>query len=115
MCSIERAGSQTSLASAFVIGSQNKGEISYRLRARVARLLGKNATSRKRIGKRLNVIYSARSKLSHAGVGGVVQRDLETAHILARTCLIKLFKARGVSRLTKEEQLETWLDDLTLR
>ena len=62
-----------------MIGSQNRGEIGYRLRTRVARLLGRDANARRQIGKSLNVVYSARSKLSHAGVGDVAPRDLATA------------------------------------
>ena len=56
-----------------------------------------------------------KKKLSESVKRLLAPRDLKTAFVLTRACLIELLKARGVRRLTKEEQLETWLDGLTLR
>jgi hypothetical protein len=96
---------------ALLLGQTHKEQLSYKLRLRVAHLLGLKNSSRSKIRDRVSKLYSIRSKIVHCGSNKLSQSDLEELRIITQSCIIRLLSDPIFKDFSKEEDLENWFEE----
>ena len=86
-----------------------EGELSYRLRLRVAHLLGRTPESRERIAADVSHLYGVRSRIVHSGSYEVTDEDLGRLRSIVKGCLLRLLSQRAIHSLSAKE-FSGWYD-----
>lgn len=89
-------------------------ELGYRLRLRVAHVLGKTWAARERIAKEVGRLYTIRSRIVHTGSYEVTDSDLGSLRAIVKGALFRLLHLRETHSLNRKE-LGAWLDRKILR
>jgi hypothetical protein len=89
-------------------------EITYRLRVRVAHLLGTKKPERLRISRDINRLYGIRSSIVHRGSYLVTDSDVYSIKWLAKRVIFNVLGSKAISRLVKKGDWENWLESKTL-
>ncbi len=97
-----------------VLPGEKTGELGYRLKLRVAHLLGRSPASRERLAKDMTRLYGIRSAIVHAGSYEVTDEDLGLLRTTVKRVLFRLLRATATHTLTYD-QLAAWLDRRILR
>lgn len=89
-------------------------ELGYRLRMRVAHLLGKTVESKRTLVKDLKKLYGIRSKIVHSGSYEVTDLDLFKLRFITKNCILRILKEEPFSSMTSVGQLTGWFDEQML-
>ena len=73
-----------------MLPENNNDELLYRLRTRVALLLGDNLEQRKDISKNIRDLYKTRSEIVHNGSYQVTDADLSLIRAYSKRCILHL-------------------------
>jgi hypothetical protein len=92
-----------------LILGKSEGELTFRLRQRCARLLGRTPTARKWLADRVKSVYNLRSAIVHSGVRDVTEADVGLARELALRAIVGVL----IARRPKGVELEDWLETKT--
>jgi hypothetical protein len=93
-----------------MLADQTQGELSYRLRLRVARLLGRDGESRREIAKRVGDLYGIRSKIVHSGHYEVSDADLSLARLVVKNCIIALANDDSFWQFHTPQTFGSWME-----
>ena len=111
----ERAFVQYMIALESAFLPSGDGELSYRLRIRVARLLGRDLASRKQISQDFSRLYGIRSRIVHDGSYEVTEIELDRLKTLTKSALLRLLRHRSVRKCQSKSDLEDWFNNMVLR
>jgi Apea-like HEPN len=97
-----------------MLPEESRQGLTYRLRIRVAHLLGKNRSSRKEVSALVNHLYDVRSRIVHSGSYEVTDDDLGRLKSIVKQCLLRALMDRRVRRLESPEAFRQWFEDRVL-
>ena len=97
-----------------ILSDQNKAELTYRLRLRVARLLGIDSTSRRTAAKDISYLYDIRSGIVHNGQYQVTDADLSLVRQVTKAALIRVCTGDEFQSISTPKQLGEWFDAIIL-
>ncbi len=92
----------------------NEPELGYRLRMRVAHLLGSDLPIRKNIRNTVNRLYSIRSAIVHKGEYLVTESDLKLMRHFAKESIVRMLLEEPFRLMEKDEDLIGWFDERLL-
>lgn len=98
-----------------VLPEQSNEELTYRLRIRVAHLLGRTVSERADLSKRVRELYRIRSKIVHTGHLDVSETRLAEIRALAKRCIVRLLQDDEFNVMRNKEQLQVWFEAVVLR
>lgn len=93
----------------------SKDELKYRLRVRVAHLLGATEEQRKRIASEVGRLYNLRSSIVHGGHQEVADSQVDLIRYYCKGCIVKPLNDSQLSSFTSVDHLTEWFDDKILR
>jgi hypothetical protein len=97
-----------------VLLDNDKEELNYRLRIRVAHLLGKDFENRKLISNTINHLYIARSKIVHNGQYQVTNFDLSYIRLYSKVCILTLLNDPTFSLINNKASFTERFNELIL-
>lgn len=97
-----------------VLLENDKVELAYRLRTRVAHLLGKNYESRQKISNKVRELYEIRSKIVHSGYYQVTDADLSLIRSYSKSCILHILNDRPFSSMKNVDSLVQWFNKKVL-
>jgi hypothetical protein len=98
----------------FVLIEGDPGELSYRLRFRVAHLLGETAEERHALFERVGELYSVRSKIVHRGQLLVTDTDFWAMRRLTKSCLVRACTSDEFTGMREGKDLVDWFNSRLL-
>ena len=98
----------------FVLADQDPLELGYRLRLRVAHLLGKTPEARKELFDQVAQLYAIRSKIVHSGEYRVSEVDLGRMRWICKAALLRACTSEDFDRMSTAEDLQRWFQDRLL-
>ncbi|MGE3275201.1 MAG: hypothetical protein AB7O67_08810 [Vicinamibacterales bacterium] len=93
---------------------EKSGEMAFRLKLRVAHLLGRTVAARAQVAEEMNRLYNIRSAIVHAGSYEVTDEDLGLVRAISKRALLKLLRLKSIHRLSHKD-FSIWLDRRILR
>jgi hypothetical protein len=96
------------LESLVLAGKDTNQELSYRLRLRVAHLLGSTMEQRRNVFTKMGELYGIRSAIVHDGHYQVTDADLSLMRGFTKTCLIRALTWKELVELTSRDALRDW-------
>jgi hypothetical protein len=97
-----------------ILPGEKSGELGYRLKVRVAHLLGRTVATRTQLAKSITRLYGIRSAIVHAGSYEVTDEDLGLLRSVVKRVLFRIVRSTSLHRLT-HDQLSDWFDRKILR
>lgn len=97
-----------------ILSDGNQAELTYRLRARVAHLLGDDSISRRSVFDSVKRLYDIRSKIVHTGRYQVTDADLSLIRNVTKAALIRVCTHGEFQFMTNPEHLGKWFEDRIL-
>lgn len=97
-----------------VMGDLQPGELSYRLKLRIAHLLGGTAEERAGIFKEVGDLYQIRSKIVHSGRYQVADADFGLMRMYAKASIIRLCTSEDLTSMSTPSKLADWFHDRLL-
>lgn len=98
----------------FVLAEGDLGELTYRLKLRVAHLLGGDAERRREIFAHVGRLYKVRSSIVHSGRYHVTSEDLGLMRWLTKACLVRACTLEELTRMTTTGDLVEWFQSRLL-
>ncbi len=98
-----------------VLLDNEKEELTYRLRTRVAHLLGKDIENRKKISAKVRDLYKIRSKIVHSGWYQVTDADLSLMRLYSKGCILRILNDEPFSSMNSINSLVGWFNEQILR
>lgn len=94
----------------------SEGELSYRLKMRVAHLVGaqSNTVVRQVIKDNISRLYSLRSAIVHKGEVQVDDQDVADIRLYAKECIVRILTKEPFTKMTKHQELVNWFDQQLL-
>ena len=89
-------------------------ELNYRLSQRVTWLLGRNLDERQNLKKLIKKLYVTRSEIVHSGHYEISEEEHLKASKIVKNSILELLTNQDIKNLGKRDQLESWLEKLTL-
>lgn len=89
-------------------------ELTYRLRLRIAHLLGENTESRRELFAEVGHLYNIRSKIVHSGSFQVTDADLSTLRAITKSALIRVSTKQEFLLLSHPKELADWFEGRVL-
>ena len=89
-------------------------ELVFRLRTRVAHLLGKNLSARKEISAKVSGLYGIRSKIVHSGTFQVTDADYGLMRTVTKGSILRILNDKTFSSMKKIDELISWFRDQIL-
>lgn len=89
-------------------------ELNYRLSQRAAWLLGGNLYERQNLKKLIKGLYDTRSEIVHSGYYEISEAEHQKASKIVKISILKLLTNQDIENFQKRNQLEAWLEKLTL-
>ncbi len=93
-----------------ILLDNEKDELSYRLRTRIAHLLGKDPDGRIDIAKKVSDLYSTRSKIVHGGWFQVTDSDLNLMRFYAKGSIIRILVEEPFKSMKNSNELIKWFN-----
>ncbi|MHB8089348.1 MAG: hypothetical protein ACYDH2_13985, partial [Anaerolineaceae bacterium] len=103
-----------SLESLILIENEKADELGFRLRTRVAHLLGNNLENKKEISKAINDLYGIRSKIVHNGYYQVTDADLNEIRVYSKSCILRLLNDEPFTLMKSKDDLVGWFTERVL-
>ncbi len=97
-----------------VLLENEKEELTFRLRTRVAHLLGKDIEDRKRITNEIRDLYGIRSKIVHSGSYQVTDADLSLIRFYSKNCILRILNDEPFKSMNSIEALVEWFNEKML-
>ena len=97
-----------------VLLENEKEELTYRLRTRVAHLLGKDLEGRKIISENVRDLYDIRSKIVHSGSYQVTDANLSLIRFYSKSCILHIFNDEPFSSMNSIVSLVQWFNEKAL-
>jgi hypothetical protein len=97
-----------------ILSDNEKEELTYRLRTRIAHLLGSDLENRKKIKKRVGELYDIRSKIVHSGWYQVTDADLGVIRLYTKSCILRIINDEPFISMESIVTLIDWFDDKIL-
>lgn len=97
-----------------ILSDGNAAELTYRLRVRVAHLLGQDTTSRREVFGLVKRLYEVRSKIVHTGRYQVTDADVSLVRQVTKAALIRICTGDEFQAMTDPTHLAQWFDDRIL-
>ena len=97
-----------------VLLDNEKEELTYRLRTRVAHLLGKDLENRKKISAKVRDLYEIRSKIVHSGWFQVTDADLSLMRLYSKGCILHILNDEPFSSMNSINSLVEWFNERIL-
>lgn len=97
-----------------VMERNNETELGYRLKIRVAHLLGDNLDRRKRIRTDVTNSYKVRSAIVHQGSFEVSDTELGLMRLIAKETIVKILTNAPFNQMESENSLFEWFDNQLL-
>ncbi len=97
-----------------IIPTDNRQELGYKLRMRIAKLLKSELDRNKDVKNEVKDLYKKRSEIVHNGWYKIEESDLELIRGICKISLIRLLTHRSVSRLNSKRMLDEWFDNSLL-
>ncbi|HEV2085309.1 MAG TPA: hypothetical protein VGR09_09510 [Gemmatimonadales bacterium] len=99
---------------AFLLAESDRQELTYRLRLRVAHLLGRTGEERGSLFKKVKHLYEIRSAIVHNGHYQVTEADLGLMRSVASWSLVRACTADEFTGMTTPDELAQWFEDKLL-
>jgi hypothetical protein len=118
--SVERSREQAFLLFAIaletlILPESDSQELTYRLRVRVAHLLGRDRTQRAALSSMIRDLYKIRSKIVHNGSYQVTDDDLGQLRSITKRSIFRVLLHRTIRRLRTEQELAEWFEGRVLK
>ena len=97
-----------------VLSDNDPIELTYRLRVRVAHLLGDDVESRRDLFTKLGDLYKIRSKMVHSGRYQVTDADLSLLRRITKTALIRICTRSEFLSMSSPKELAEWFQNRIL-
>jgi hypothetical protein len=97
-----------------MLPGNTKDELTYRLKVRVAHLLGGSAAQRAELAALIGHLYDRRSAVVHAGSYEVTDEDLGRLRSITKACIVRTLVDRRLSQLATVKQVVAWFDNRVL-
>ena len=97
-----------------ILLDNEKEELTYRLRTRVAHLLGGDIESRKKISSKVRDLYEVRSRIVYSGSYQVTDADISLIRSYSKNCILHIVNKEPFSSMTSVESLVRWFDEKIL-
>ncbi|WP_339383180.1 hypothetical protein [Phormidium tenue] len=97
-----------------VLVDNEKAELSYRLRIRIAHLITSNPKNRKEVVNAVRELYNLRSKLVHDGKYEITDLELNSMKFISIRCIQRLCIDPRFQNITSPEDFSDWLEDQIL-
>jgi hypothetical protein len=99
---------------AFLLADNEKEELSYRLRLRVAHLLGGTAEVRRDLFRKMGHLYKIRSNIVHSGDYEMADADFWLMKELTRRALVRVCTDQEFLAMDSPEELAAWFEGRVL-
>jgi hypothetical protein len=93
-----------------ILSDNEKEELTYRLKTRIAHLLGKSVDSRINIAKNVSDLYGIRSRIIHAGSYQVTDANLSLMRYYTKNCTLRILIDEPFKSMNSIESLRDWFD-----
>ena len=90
-------------------------ELGYRLKIRIAHLVGKDTSQRMEIIEQVSRLYGIRSKIVHRGKYEVTDIDVQQIQRLATICILRILLEDPFSSMTKHKEIVDWFNEQLLK
>jgi hypothetical protein len=97
-----------------ILAENEKDELLFRLRTRIAHLLGKDIESKKKIYERVRDLYRIRSQIVHSGKYQVTDSDLGQMRFLTKNCILRVLTEQPFVSFGSIDDLVNWFNDRIL-
>lgn len=97
-----------------ILLDNEKEELGYRLRTRVAHLLGGDLESRKKISTKVRDLYTVRSKIVHSGSYQVTDADISLIRSYSKNCILHIVNKEPFSSMNSVDSLVQWFNEKIL-
>jgi hypothetical protein len=97
-----------------MLAEKNTEELLYRLRTRVAHLLGDNLVNRKEISKNIRDLYKTRSDIVHNGSYQVTDADLNLIRVYSKSCILHIINDTTFEAMSDIVSFVQWFEEKTL-
>jgi hypothetical protein len=92
----------------------NEPELGYRLRMRIAHLLGKDLDTRKEIRSAVGRLYGIRSAIVHKGEYVIPESELKLMRFFAKESIMQMLIKEPFTLMQSDSELLAWFDDQLL-
>jgi len=94
-----------------ILIENDREELTYRLRTRIAHLLGgENYSKRGKIAKQVRDLYTIRSRIVHSDKYQVTDADLNLIRYITKASILRILNDEPFSSMTSIQQLVEWFD-----
>lgn len=97
-----------------ILLENEKEELGYRLRTRVAHLLGSDLESRLKISNKVRDLYKVRSQIVHSGSYQVTDADVYLLRSYSKNCILHILNNEPFSSMESTESMVHWFDEKIL-
>lgn len=97
-----------------ILLDNEKEELGYRLRTRVAHLLGSNLENRMKISSKIRDLYEVRSKIVHSGSYQVTDADVSLIRSYSKNCILHIVNDEPFSAMNNIDSLVQWFNEKIL-
>jgi hypothetical protein len=94
-----------------ILGRKHHEQLAYKLRLRVAHLLGLTSKGRTTVRDRVRDMYNLRSKIAHTGRTEIPKSDLSFLQDITRSAILHLLIDDKLNKIVTDETLERWFED----
>jgi hypothetical protein len=98
-----------------MLPGSGSNELAYRLRLRVAHLLGETLDERREIIRKIRNLYNIRSKIVHDGAYEVTDAELRQIRSFAKKATWRLLETPYLRKCPSLADMETWFESQILR
>lgn len=89
----------------------DRDEIGYRLRIRVAHLRGGDLQTRRRLFEQVRDLYAIRSRIVHSGKYEVNDAELGLIRSITKNCILRVLAHEPFKSMTSPDNLISWFDE----
>jgi len=97
-----------------ILLDNEKEELGYRLRTRVAHLLGGDLEGRTKISNKVRDLYTVRSKIVHSGSYQVTDADISLIRSYSKNCILHIVNNEPFSSMNSVDSLVQWFNEKIL-
>lgn len=97
-----------------ILLDNEKEELGYRLRTRVAHLLGGDLESRTKISDKVRELYNVRSKIVHSGSYQVTDADVSLIRSYSKNCILHIVNNEPFSSMSGVDAMVQWFNEKIL-
>lgn len=98
-----------------MLAENDRDELGYRLRVRVAHLLGRDLQARRRLSEQVRDLYRIRSQIIHSGKYEVKYADLGLIRSITKKCILRILVDEPFKSMNNPNDLVSWFDEQILR